>query len=220
MQRFTISHHAGSKEGDHFDLMLELGEALKTWRFASLPIAGPQAAKQLRDHRKVYLDHEGDIPGGRGSVKVWDTGTYVVDEWADRRICIAVVGRQLRTRLRLQASGPAAEGREQDWTLADAAAPLRKAASTFLREAGLDDAPTPELEDLRGALAREEKQLLGVVDQFTRGSEVQWSNAATDADVRRRLEKERTRWQHPWLVSATAYAASLETLAALLRAAR
>ena len=38
MPRFTISQHTGSKDGDHYDLMLEHGDSLKTWRLANTEI--------------------------------------------------------------------------------------------------------------------------------------------------------------------------------------
>ena len=59
MPRFTVSRHTGSKEGDHFDLLLEHGETLKTWRLENTSFQFPQAARQIKDHRKTYLDYEG-----------------------------------------------------------------------------------------------------------------------------------------------------------------
>src|SRR5262249_52501240 len=61
----------------HWDLMLGAGEVLRTWRLAAPPRAGERTKAQPSfDHRRLYLDYEGPISGGRGTVKVWDRGTY------------------------------------------------------------------------------------------------------------------------------------------------
>lgn len=214
MPRFTISRHEGSKEGDHFDLMLEQGETLKTWRLDNTSFQMPQAALQIKDHRKLYLDYEGDVSGGRGTVRIWETGSYLVDRWDESHIRIAVAGRQLRTRLRLDRTE---DSKEPTWTLLDAANVIRKNASAFLRDFSLDDAPTPELGSLRAALATEEHKILAVVDQYTHGGTVEWTRIGTDPDLRRKIESAKARWQHPWLSAAKAYADKIEELTALLR---
>jgi len=217
MPRFTISHHAGSKEGDHFDLLLEQGESLKTWRLENTAFQFPQSAKQIKDHRKLYLDYEGEVSGGRGTVKIWDTGTYLVDRWDDKHIRVALIGRQIRTRLRLDRVEAGGEGKDPAWTVLDAANVVRKNASVFLRDFTLDDAPTPELAELRGALALEERKVLAVIDQYTHGGTVDWTHAQTDPELRKKLESAKARWQHPWLTAAKAYADKIEELTALLR---
>jgi hypothetical protein len=217
MPRFTISQHAGSKEGDHFDLLLEHGETLKTWRLENTAFQFPQSAKQIKDHRKLYLDYEGEVTGGRGTVKIWDTGTYLVDRWDDKHIRVALIGRQIRTRLRLDRVEAGGEGKDSAWTVLDAANVVRKNASVFLRDFTLDDAPTPELAELRGALAQEERKVLAVIDQYTHGGTVDWTHAQTDPELRKKLESAKARWQHPWLTAAKAYADKIEELTALLR---
>lgn len=217
MARFTISQHTGLKEGDHFDLLLEFGEALKTWRLENTAFQFSQSAKQKKDHRKLYLDYEGEVSGGRGTVKIWDTGTYLVDQWDERHIRVALTGRQIRTRLRLDRTDAGNEGKEPVWTVLDAANLVRKNASVFLREYTLDDAPTPELAELRGALAQEERKVLALVDQYTHGGTVDWTHAETDPDLRKKIESARARWQHPWLGAAKTYADKIEELTALLR---
>jgi hypothetical protein len=67
----------------HWDLMLEAGPALRTWRLAAPPLPGAGvAAEALGDHRASYLDHEGPVSGGRGRVRRWDHGefSWLVDE--------------------------------------------------------------------------------------------------------------------------------------------
>jgi DNA polymerase ligase (LigD)-like protein len=217
MPRFTISHHTGSKEGNHYDLMLEQGETLKTWRLESISFQFPQVAAQIKDHRKLYLDFEGEVSAGRGTVTLWDTGVYLVDRWEENHLRIALVGRQIRTRLRLDRVDETAGGKDPAWTVLDAANVIRKNASAFLRDFALDEAPTTELVDLRAALAHEERRILSVVDQYTHGSAVEWAMVETDDELRKRIESAKARWQHPWLAAAKIYADKIEELTLLLR---
>jgi hypothetical protein len=75
MPRFVILEH--DHPILHWDLMLESGSVLRTWRLTAPPAAGELcAAEPLGDHRLAYLDYEGPVSGGRGSVKRWDSGSY------------------------------------------------------------------------------------------------------------------------------------------------
>lgn len=61
----------------HWDLMLEAGDALWTWRLADEPQPGLEIdADRLPDHRLMYLNYEGPVSGDRGTVSRWDAGTY------------------------------------------------------------------------------------------------------------------------------------------------
>jgi hypothetical protein len=75
MPRFVILEH--DHPVLHWDLMLEQGEVLRTWRL----LAPPQPAQAIPaeatfDHRPLYLDYEGPVSGGRGRVRRWDGGTF------------------------------------------------------------------------------------------------------------------------------------------------
>ena len=75
MPRYVILTH--DHPFPHWDLMLEEASVLRTWRLMSEP--GPArtvATEQLGDHRIAYLDYEGPVSGGRGSVARWDYGSY------------------------------------------------------------------------------------------------------------------------------------------------
>ncbi len=78
--RFVILWHEtppGADRGPHYDLMLEQGPALRTWALAAPPRLGVEIeAVALPDHRLAYLEFEGEISGGRGSVSQWDAGEY------------------------------------------------------------------------------------------------------------------------------------------------
>ena len=77
--RFVIQKHAAAT-GDHYDLMLEAGQALATWRIDRPPpdlAAGESMpATALGDHRPAYLTYEGEVSGGRGTVAIADAGEY------------------------------------------------------------------------------------------------------------------------------------------------
>lgn len=80
MPRFAILRHEtppGYPRPTHYDLMLEHGAALRTWAMAELPSPDhPVAAERLRDHPLDYLDYEGELSDGRGSVSRVDHGLY------------------------------------------------------------------------------------------------------------------------------------------------
>ena len=74
MARFVLLEHVWN--GVHWDLMLEHGEVLRTWAIDSPVVAGRDLpARALADHRRLYLDYEGEISGDRGHVRRIDTGT-------------------------------------------------------------------------------------------------------------------------------------------------
>jgi hypothetical protein len=79
MPRFVILSH--DHPSPHWDFMLEQGEALRTWRLAEVPRPGRTLpAEPLPDHRKAYLDYEGPVSGGRGTVAQVDAGKYCILE--------------------------------------------------------------------------------------------------------------------------------------------
>jgi hypothetical protein len=93
MPRFVILEH--DHPSRHWDLMLEDGPVLRTWRLAAFPQAGRTlAAEASFDHRPFYLDYEGPVSGDRGTVTRWDGGdmTWITRE-ADR-IRVRLVGKR------------------------------------------------------------------------------------------------------------------------------
>lgn len=75
MPRFVVLEH--DHPTPHWDLMLQQGEVLRTWRLASPPAPGePIPATASFDHRLLYLDYEGPVSGNRGTVRRWEAGTY------------------------------------------------------------------------------------------------------------------------------------------------
>jgi hypothetical protein len=98
MPRFVLLDHDHPRP--HLDLMLEAEGVLWTWRLGREPVEGEvQQAERLADHRIAYLDHEGPVSGGRGTVSRRDAGTF---EWVERgasRVEVELSGQRVRGRL-------------------------------------------------------------------------------------------------------------------------
>src|SRR5947207_3846041 len=82
MPRFVILRHEtppGFARPAHWDFMLECDGVLRTWALAEVPSPGCEiAAEELADHRLAYLEYEGEMSGGRGTVSRWDEGRYEI----------------------------------------------------------------------------------------------------------------------------------------------
>jgi hypothetical protein len=95
MPRFVVLEH--DHPVLHWDLMLETGDVLRTWKLTAPPEPGRViAASYLFEHRRMYLDYEGPVSGDRGRVKRWDAGTYSWLEDADERVVFEVAGGRVR----------------------------------------------------------------------------------------------------------------------------
>lgn len=93
-RRFAILEH--HRDGVHWDFLVEDGPALRTWAVDASIVEGVDLpARSLPTHRPIYLDYEGDISGGRGTVRQLDAGTCEVLEWRDDRVRLAIRGSQL-----------------------------------------------------------------------------------------------------------------------------
>ncbi len=95
MPRFVVLEHEGPR-GLHWDFMLEADAVLATWALPEPPNA-PRSmlAEALFDHRPAFLEYEGPISGGRGSVTRWDRGTYAVSRRTDDEWVVALNGAKL-----------------------------------------------------------------------------------------------------------------------------
>jgi hypothetical protein len=93
-RKFAILEHHWN--GIHWDFLVEDGPSLRTWTIDEPLIAGHElAARALAPHRWIYLDYEGEISGGRGWVKRWDSGTCEVLDWEDSLVRLRVAGSQI-----------------------------------------------------------------------------------------------------------------------------
>ena len=115
MPRFALLEHTGAPDdpgGRHFDLLLEAGEACRTWRLLEIPQADgpPVAAIELPPHRLVWLERlEGEVSGGRGVARRVAAGSYEVlssddvNLMAATELVVAIAGDAFAGRLRLEA---------------------------------------------------------------------------------------------------------------------
>jgi hypothetical protein len=101
MPRFVVLEHAGLR-GVHWDFMLERGTVLRTWALRESPQAGKTiAAEALADHRLAYLEFEGPISGGRGTVTRWDQGPYELLAESPAGLELSLAGKRISGRVRL-----------------------------------------------------------------------------------------------------------------------
>lgn len=69
--------------------MLEVEDVLQTWALGREPVVGiPIEAEKLADHRKRYLDYEGPVSGGRGTVTRWTFGDYSMIQNEDDQMVV------------------------------------------------------------------------------------------------------------------------------------
>jgi hypothetical protein len=220
MPRFTISRHSGVPDGkDHFDLFLERDGALKSWRLRDLEFADAAPASGQPDHDPKYLAYEGKLSGGKGSVAIVETGTWLEDSWTSRGIQAALSGKRMRRRIWL---APKPESKEPDWgwTVEDATLATRRLTSALLREPSPDPPPTRELEAAAKELDEEERVLVTLADQFMKAAPVEWSRVRIDPELRGNIVSALARWRHPWLQAAERRAKIVDELAKSIAPAR
>jgi hypothetical protein len=88
---YVIQHHRQGRL-EHWDLMFEVPgeELLRTFQIYLEPT--PEIVRRgipMREsapHRRKYLVYEGEISGGRGSVKIWDSGGMVMLSATDKML--------------------------------------------------------------------------------------------------------------------------------------
>ena len=105
--RFVILHHL-APGSEHWDLMLEAETHLTTWQMASQPVdrAAPAIeCTRIGDHRKRYLDYEGQVSGGRGVVRRVDQGSFESLGVSDDEWILEFAGERLTGRYRLARVG-------------------------------------------------------------------------------------------------------------------
>jgi DNA ligase D-like protein (predicted 3'-phosphoesterase) len=116
--RFVIQEHYARTH--HFDFRLEKDGVLKSW---AVPKGIPERpglkrlAVQVEDHDLEFGQFAGAIPQGEygaGLVKVWDHGTYELEEWTNDRIAFLLHGSRVTGSyhlIRFKHAGP------RDWLL-------------------------------------------------------------------------------------------------------
>jgi hypothetical protein len=96
--RYVVLRHEGVDK-PHYDLMFETspGSSLATWRSPEWPLRAGTPLTYLKDHRPAYLDYEGTISGGRGTVTRVLAGRHRVQQDHPALLIVALEdGRVLR----------------------------------------------------------------------------------------------------------------------------
>ncbi len=105
MPRFAILIH--DHPFVHWDLLVEQGEALRSWRLLesparwvlatthSAPTHAALSAESIPDHRLMYLDYEGPVSRERGSVVRWDGGSCEWFELKEKSARVRLFGSRL-----------------------------------------------------------------------------------------------------------------------------
>jgi bifunctional non-homologous end joining protein LigD len=111
--RFVIQEHSATAL--HWDLRLERDGVLVSWALPrGLPLDPKRnhMAVHTEDHPLEYLDFHGDIPRGNygaGWMRIWDTGTYEVEEWEPKKLVVVLHGERVDNRFALFQAGKEAK---------------------------------------------------------------------------------------------------------------
>lgn len=101
--RFVVQEHTAG-EGVHWDLMIEQGDALTTFRLAQGPeqaLLHPVQVVRIFDHPLRFLTYEGPVQKGAGRVRIVDRGTYHLHQETDETLALDLHGTVLRGRFAL-----------------------------------------------------------------------------------------------------------------------
>jgi len=101
-QRFVIHKHTQEKQ-THWDLMIESGDKLKTWRLENPPekLASEKTkATPIFDHDKKFLTYQGPVNNGKGKVEIVDEGICIVESTSENETKINFYGKKLKSKFR------------------------------------------------------------------------------------------------------------------------
>jgi len=79
VRKFVIQKHTRQDQPIHWDLMLEAGEFLETFRLELPPDRLPNqrcVAVRIFNHPRKFLTYEGSVNNGVGSVQIAEAGIY------------------------------------------------------------------------------------------------------------------------------------------------
>ncbi|MBI4014413.1 MAG: hypothetical protein HY365_00485 [Candidatus Aenigmarchaeota archaeon] len=97
--KYAIQEHHATKL--HWDLRLERDGVLKSWAITKEP-TNEQGVKRLAvrtpDHELGYERFAGEIKEGygKGTVKIWDSGSYEEETWTEDKIAVKIKGNKLK----------------------------------------------------------------------------------------------------------------------------
>ncbi|HPA73239.1 MAG TPA: DNA polymerase ligase N-terminal domain-containing protein [Spirochaetota bacterium] len=100
--KFVVHHHTSRPgEADHYDLMIDGGGALATWRISEESMArllqgDIVVASKIADHRREYLSYEGPVSCDRGMVKIMDSGECEMADHSESARRYRMKGKELK----------------------------------------------------------------------------------------------------------------------------
>ncbi len=116
---FVVQEHHATRL--HWDFRLETGGVLKSWAVPKEPPLLPgtkRLAVAVEDHPLEYAKFEGIIPTGQygaGTVKIWDSGTYVLEKMSEKEIAVDLRGKKMKGKYVLVKTQ--FRGSEKSWLL-------------------------------------------------------------------------------------------------------
>jgi len=96
--RFVVQEHT-TPQGVHWDLMLEEGEVLMTFRLEQPPEAvsrGAVRATKIFDHPLRFLTYEGPVQKGTGRVRIVERGVCDLAQEGEETITLGLQGTVLQ----------------------------------------------------------------------------------------------------------------------------
>lgn len=97
---YVIQEHHAKRL--HWDLRFEFDDVLKSWALPKSPpekVGEKRLAISVDDHPIEYALFEGEIPKGnygRGTVKIWDRGSFDIVEKGAKKIVVDIKGSKLQ----------------------------------------------------------------------------------------------------------------------------
>lgn len=100
----VLFHHYPEKHSgkDHFDLMIQDGSELATWRLDQWPPKKQLNLTQLPPHRLAYLEYEGPVSNSRGAVERVDSGECHFESQTSDNWQIQLEGHEFDGKLQLR----------------------------------------------------------------------------------------------------------------------
>jgi hypothetical protein len=93
--KFVVQRHEKQDSPVHWDLMLEAGDILETFRIDRPPEEWgnePIEAEKIFDHPQKFLNYEGPVNKGTGNVIIAETGTYRLQTRDENRLALELSG--------------------------------------------------------------------------------------------------------------------------------
>ena len=94
-KKFVVQRHERQNEPTHWDLMLEAGDFLETYRIGEPPEEWgrePIEAVRIFDHPMKFLTYQGSVNKGKGSIKIADSGTFSVVSQNEDQLILEISG--------------------------------------------------------------------------------------------------------------------------------